>query len=238
MFMWFNIHYLLYVAIPMGILMGITTLWVKCAYAKYSKIGTRQGVTGAETAKVILRAAGINDVRVEQVGGFLSDHYSPKEKVLRLSPQNYSGKSIAAVGIAAHEAGHAIQHAEKYAPLAVRNLAVPVAGIGSTFGWIILVIGAFFGGASWSNPLVLVGVALIAAIVVFQIINLPVEFNASKRALQVLPEIGILTDEENRGARSVLTAAAMTYVAATVAAIWTLVYWLWRLGLIGGSSRD
>ncbi len=235
---WLDFHYLLFVIVPMGILMGLTQLWVKSAYGKYSKIGTRQGVTGAEAAKVILRAAGIDDVRVEQVSGFLSDHYSPREKVLRLSPKNYSGQSIAAVGIAAHEAGHAIQHAKHYAPLVVRNLAVPMASVGSNFGYLALMIGLFMGGGNPNNPLVLLGLAGIAAIAVFQVINLPVEFNASRRALQVLPEIGILTDEENRGARAMLTAAAMTYVAATIAAVWTLVYWLWRLGLIGGSSRD
>ncbi len=235
---WLDFHYLLYVMVPMGILMLLTQLWVKSAYGKYSKIGTRQGVTGAEAAKVILRASGIDDVRVEQVSGFLSDHYSPREKVLRLSPQNYSGQSIAAVGIAAHEAGHAIQHAKHYAPLVVRNLAVPMASIGSNFGYLALMIGLFMGRGNPNHPLVLLGIVGIAAIAVFQVINLPVEFNASRRALQVLPEIGILTDEENRGARAVLTAAAMTYVAATIAAVWTLVYWLWRLGLIGGSSRD
>ncbi len=235
---WLDFHYLLYVMVPMGILMLLTQLWVKSAYGKYSKIGTRQGVTGAEAAKVILRASGIDDVRVEQVSGFLSDHYSPREKVLRLSPQNYSGQSIAAVGIAAHEVGHAIQHANHYAPLVLRNLAVPMASIGSNFGYLALMIGLLIGRGNPNHPLVLLGIVGIAAIAVFQVINLPVEFNASRRALQVLPEIGILTDEENRGARAVLTAAAMTYVAATIAAVWTLVYWLWRLGLIGGSSRD
>lgn len=234
----FDPYYLLFVFIPMAILMGLAQLWVKGAYAKYSHVGTRQGVTGAEAAKVILRAAGIHDVRVEQVDGFLSDHYSPAEKVLRLSPRNYSGNSIAAIGIAAHEAGHAIQHATRYAPLVVRNIAVPLANIGSTFGWIALVIGLMISGGNPGHPLVLLGIAGIAAIAVFQVINLPVEFDASRRALQVLPEIGILTAEENRGARSVLTAAAMTYVAATIAAIVELLYWLWRLGLIGGNSRE
>lgn len=236
LFFYIDPHYLLFVFLPMAALMGICQLWVKSAYGKYSRIRNRQGVTGAEAAKVILRAAGIDNVRVEQVGGFLSDHYSPREKVLRLSPQNYSSSSIAAVGIAAHEAGHAIQDAKKYAPLVVRNLAVPMASIGSTFGWIALVIGLMMGGGL-GNPVVLVGIALIAAIVVFQLVNLPVEFDASRRALQVLPEIGILTDDENRGARAVLTAAAMTYVAATIAAIVELLYWLWRLGIIGGSRE-
>ncbi len=231
----FDMHYLFYVMIPMGALMLLTQLWVKGAYRKYSKIDNRQGVTGAEADKVILRAAGVEGVRVEQVGGFLTDHYSPREKVLRLSPQNYSSSSIAAVGIAAHEAGHAIQHATNYAPLVVRNLAVPMASIGSTFGWIALMIGLFMGHGSL-NAFTLIGLALIGAIVVFQLVNLPVEFNASRRALQVLPEIGILTEDENRGARVVLNAAAMTYVAATITVIFQLLYWLWRSGLIGGRS--
>lgn len=236
--LFFDPYYFLYVFIPMAVLMGLTQLWVKSAYAKYSRIRTRQGVTGAEAAKVILRASGITDVRVEQVGGFLSDHYSPREKVLRLSPQNYSNTSIAAVGIAAHEAGHAIQDAKKYAPLVIRNLAVPMASIGSSFGWIAIMIGLLISRGNPTNPLVLLGIAGIAAIVVFQLINLPVEFDASRRALQVLPEIGILTPEENHGARAVLTAAAMTYVAATIAAVVQLLYILWRLGLLGGNSRN
>ncbi len=238
MYIGFDPYHLLFVFIPMAVLMGLAQLWVKGAYAKYSHIATRQGVTGAEAAQVILRAAGIHDVRVEQVDGFLSDHYSPTDKVLRLSPRNYSGNSIAAVGIAAHEAGHAIQHAKRYAPLVVRNIAVPLANIGSTFGWIALMIGLMISGGNPGHPLVLLGIGGIAAIAVFQIINLPGEFDASRRALQVLPEIGILTAEENRGARAVLTAAAMTYVAATIAAIVELLYWLWRLGLIGGNSRE
>jgi len=238
LFFYFDPAHILLVTIPMLVLCGLASLWLKAAYAKYSRIGNQQHVTGAEAAQVILRTAGIDDVRVEEVRGFLSDHYSPNEKVLRLSPNNYSGTSIAAVGIAAHEAGHAIQHAQRYAPLVLRNLAVPVASVGSSFGYIAIVLGVLMGGPSINNPLVLFGILGIAAIAAFQVITLPVEFDASRRALELLPQVGILTPEENRGARAVLMAAAMTYVAATVAAIAELLYWLWRLGIIGGSSND
>ena len=211
-------------------LMSLVQLWVKSAYRKYSKIPNRQGITGAEAAHVILRGAGIDDVRVELHRGFLSDHYSPKEKVLRLSEHNYSQASIAAVGIAAHEAGHAIQHARKYTPLVLRNAAVPAASVGSNLGFLLIFIGLFvnvFG-------LAVAGLVLFAGVVLFQLVNLPVEFNASRRALEVLPETGILSLEETKGARNVLTAAAMTYVAATVAALAQLLYFAW---IIFGSRR-
>jgi Zn-dependent membrane protease YugP len=232
-----DIHHLLYITLPLVVIMGACQLWVRSAYAKYSKIGNAAGVTGAEAAKIILRSAGIDGVRIEPVQGWLSDHYSPKEKVLRLSPENYSGTSIAAVGIAAHESGHAIQDAQRYAPLVIRNIAVPAASIGSTFGWIAVVIGASMSAAGQISIIAWLGLLLLGAVVFFQLINLPVEFDASRRALQVLPATGILTAEENEGARSVLTAAAMTYVAATVAAIAELLYWAWRLGLLGGSNN-
>jgi Zn-dependent membrane protease YugP len=237
---YFDPYYMLYVALPLLALTGLAQLWVKAAYAKYSQVGNSRGITGAEAAQVILRAGGVGDVRVEQVDGWLSDHYSPKEKVLRLSPKNYQGASIAAVGIAAHEAGHALQHARGYAPLALRNVAVPLANIGSGFGYLVIVIGLVMSGAgNRVNLVTLTGLGLIACVALFQLINLPVEFDASRRALEVLPQTGILTAEETRGARSVLVAAAFTYVAATAAAIAELVYWAWRLGLLGNSrSRD
>ena len=224
--------YFLYVFLPLLALMGLVQLFLKTTYGHYSRVGNRAGITGAEAAQRILSSSGIYDVRVEEVSGFLSDHYDPREKVLRLSPQNYEGTSIAAVGVAAHEAGHALQHAQQYAPLVLRNLAVPAASIGSTMGWIVLVIGLVF-----YKPLALVGLGLVACIAVFQLINLPVEFDASRRALQLLPSTGILAGEEVGGARKVLMAAALTYVAALIAAIWQLLYYAWLLGLIGG-RRD
>ena len=239
MFLTFDWHYLLYVAIPMGILMGVCQLWVMLAYAKWSQVNNRKGITGAEAAMVILKHAGINDVRVEEVDGWLSDHYAPTEKVLRLSPKNFSGTSIAAVGVAAHEAGHAVQHARAFAPLYLRNIAVPLASIGSQFGYLALIIGFTFMSAK-INVLTISGLCLLAFVVFFQLVNLPVEFDASRRALALLPGIGILNAEETVGARKVLTAAAMTYVAATIAALWTLLFWAMRLGLLGGgrSSDD
>ena len=237
--MYFDPHYILYVFLPLLVISGLASLWVKVTYAKYSRVGSRQGVTGAEAARVILRSAGIDDVSVEQVGGWLSDHYSPREKVLRLSPANYSGSSIASLGVAAHEAGHAIQHAQHYAPLVVRNAAVPLASIGSSMGYVVIIIGLMMsGGRGALNPFTAVGLLLVAAVAFFQLVNLPVEFDASRRALQVLPATGILSVDETRGARSVLMAAAMTYVAATVAAVAEVLYWAWRLGLLGSSSRD
>ena len=228
-------HHLLYVALPLMLLMGAAQVWVMLSYAKWSRVKNRQGITGAEAALVILRNAGVHDVRVEQFEGWLSDHYSPLDKVLRLSPQNYGGTSIAAVGVAAHEAGHAIQHARAFAPLYLRNLAVPLASIGSQLGYLVLIIGIFAMGPT-VNALTLLGLGLIACVALFQVINLPVEFDASRRALQVLPGIGILDKEETEGARKVLTAAALTYVAATIAALWELLYWAYRLGLIGRRS--
>ena len=240
MFYQFDPNYLLYVFLPLLVLTGLAHLWVTAAYAKYSKIGNRQGISGAEAAQIILRSAGIDDVRVEAVGGWLTDHYSPKEKVLRLSPDNFSGTSISAVGIAAHESGHAIQHAKGYAPLVIRNAAVPLASIGSGLGYLVIMIGLAmsWGGGHVLNPLTLAGLLLIASVAFFQIVNLPVELDASRRALELLPATGILTPEEVKGARNVLLAAAMTYVAATVAAILELLYWAARLGLLGNRNRD
>jgi hypothetical protein len=236
MFMW-DWHHLVFVALPLMLLMGAAQLFVMFTYGKYARIRNRQGITGAEAALVILRSAGVPDVRVEMVDGWLTDHYSPREKVLRLSSKNYQGTSIAAVGVAAHEAGHAIQHARAFAPLLVRNLAVPLASIGSQFGYIAILAGIFLMGPTL-NTLTAIGLGLIACVALFQVVNLPVEFDASRRALQVLPGVGILTEEETQGARKVLSAAALTYVAATVAAVWELLYWAMRLGLLGGRRDD
>lgn len=230
--MFLHFGYILWVALPMALLMGGVQLYLKSTYAKYSKIGTRSRMTGAETARRVLSAKGLHTVRVERVAGFLSDHYDPRAKVLRLSPNNFDGQSIAALGVAAHEAGHAVQDAERYPLLVLRNLAVPAANIGSNLGWLVLVIGF----AMRITPLMWLGVLGLAAIAIFQLINLPVEFDASRRALELLPQTGALTEDENRGARSVLFAAALTYVAGTIAAIWTLLYWLMRLGVLGGRN--
>jgi len=237
MFWTMDWHHMLYVVLPMMLIGAAAQAWVKLAYSKYSQIKNSKGITGREAAYVVLRTNGIQNVEIEPVEGFLSDHYSSSEKVLRLSPENYNGTSIAAVAVAAHEAGHAVQDARGYAPLVIRNFAVPMANIGSSFGYIAIILGMAM-TRNPQNTLSIIGLMLIGAVALFQLINLPVEIDASRRALQVLPGIGILSEEENRGARTMLTAAAFTYVAATIAALWELLYWAMRMGLIGGRSRD
>jgi len=189
-------------------------------------------LSGAAAARHILDSAGLHDVGIEQTPGHLSDHYDPSEKVLRLSPEVYQSRSLAAVGIAAHEAGHAIQDAAGYAPLVIRNAVVPLAGFGSGAGVIMIIVGAMLGMVSW---LIWLGIALFATVVFFQVVNLPVEFNASRRAKDQLVQLGIVNSEELRYVNKVLDAAALTYVAATLQALFTLIYYIWRFG---NSSRE
>lgn len=188
---------------------------VSSAYNKYSKINNMRGITGAETARHILDANGLFDVPIEIIPGKLTDHYDPKAKVMRLSNDVYRGTSIAAVGVAAHESGHALQDQQNYIPIRIRNSIFPVVNFSSQFSWIIFFVGLIFGFSSLVN----IGIILFAAVVVFQIITLPVEFNASNRAIAILEERGILYDDELSGAKAVLSAAAMTYVAAALMAI-------------------
>jgi hypothetical protein len=203
---------------------------VKSAYAKWSQIGASARMSGAEAADRMLRHAGINDVQIEMTQGFLSDHYDPRAKKLRLSPDNYQSGSVAAVGIACHEAGHALQHANGYAPLALRNAIVPVASIGSWLAWPMIFGGMLLNMAN----LAVAGVVLFGALVVFQLITLPVEFDASHRAKQQIKSLGIIhSDVEAKGVSAVLDAAAMTYVAATITALAQLLYFALRLGLFG-----
>jgi Zn-dependent membrane protease YugP len=199
---------------------------VKSAFAKGSKYTARSGLTGAEAARQILQANGIMDVSVEAVRGFLSDHYDPRSRTLRLSPAVYQGRSLSSVGVAAHEAGHAIQDARHYAPLALRNGIVPLASTGSTLSIIFIVAGALL---ALSN-LIWVGVILFTGVVAFQLINLPVEFDASRRARLVLLNNGMVTQEEDVVVGKVLNAAAMTYVAATITAIAQLAYFILLAG--------
>ena len=206
---------------------------VKSAFAKASRVAARSGMTGAEAANRILDANGLHDVGVEPVRGFLGDHYDPRHKVLRLSPDVYHGRSLAAVGVAAHEAGHAIQDGVGYAPLALRNGIVPMASVGSNLALITFFAGWIMG---WGG-LQIAAIVLFSAVVLFQLVNLPVEFNASSRARAVLVNSGIIAPNEERGVGKVLNAAALTYVAATVTAILTLVYFLMRAGLLGGRDE-
>ena len=208
---------------------------VKSAFRAMSRVPSSRGMSGAEAARAVLLRAGISDVPVERSSGWLSDHYDPAKKVLRLSEEVYAGRSLASIGVAAHEAGHALQHAQSYGPLMLRSYLVPTASIGSWMAFPMI----FLGGALGFLGLVQLGIALFALLVVFQIVTLPVEFNASSRARAVLADSGIVVDaEEMDGVRRVLNAAAMTYVAATVQAVAQLLYFLLRSGLLGGSRDD
>ena len=232
--MYFDPLYFLFLA-PALLLAMWAQFRVKSAYHQTSQMPARAGVTGAQAAMEVLRRAGVTGVGIERADGFLSDHYDPRHKVLRLSPDVYSGRSLAALGIAAHEAGHAIQDQSRYAPLVIRNAVVPLAGFGSNLAMILFMIGlalsAAARGAGGSNlgPMLLWGgVLLYSTVVFFQIVNLPVEFNASGRARDILLETGLITADEAPAVRKVLSAAALTYVAATLTAILTLIYLLTR----------
>lgn len=219
----------------MFILPGLAlSLWasfrVKSTFNKYSKVRSRRGLTGAEAAAELLRRAGIQDVRVVRAHGVLSDHYNPLTKTLALSEPVYNSDSVAAIGVATHEAGHAIQHATHYAPLWLRSALVPTANIGSSLGYMVMLIGLFMA----SSNMVLVGAVLFSAVLLFQIVTLPVEFNASSRAKALVVEQGIIGHDERTGIDKVLNAAALTYVAAAVSSLLTLLYFLVRSGLIGG----
>jgi len=215
--------YLIMVA-PVFLLSLWATLRVKSTFKKYSSVVSRSGLSGAEVAKLILRQNGLGNVDVVETTGFLSDHYDPRTKVVRLSPDVYRSTSIAAIGVAAHETGHAIQHARNYGPLSLRNTMVPVASIGSNMSWIIIFAGLLLQAAN----LMLLGIILFTAVVAFQVITLPVEFNASTRAKQVLVSQGFMSGAEIAGVDKVLSAAAMTYVAAAASAIATLLYYVLR----------
>jgi Zn-dependent membrane protease YugP len=231
--MWFDPVYFLVLA-PGLLLAAWAQFRVKSAYARGSQIPARSGYTGAQAAAALLRAAGVPGVRIEPVEGFLSDHYVPGQRVLRLSPEVYGGRSLAALGVAAHECGHAMQEATRYPVLALRNSLVPLAGIGSNLSWIIIMAGFFLHLAG----LIYLGIAAFAVTVVFQVVNLPVEFDASRRARVALVDAGLVTPEEDVTVGKVLNAAALTYVAATLTAVLTLLYFLYRAGLLGGGRRD
>ena len=208
---------------------------VSSTFNKYSRVQSHIGITGAEAARRIMEQNGIYDVSIERVSGNLTDHYDPSRKVLRLSDSVYSSSSIAAIGVAAHETGHAIQHARNYAPLSLRSLMVPLANIGSRLSMPLILIGLLFSFASsMGNTLITLGIIFFGLSVVFTIITLPVEFNASRRAIACLDESRILFSDELDGAKKVLSAAAMTYVASTVVALANLL----RLIVVFGNRRD
>ncbi|NLE36786.1 MAG: zinc metallopeptidase [Pirellulaceae bacterium] len=220
--------YLLYIA-P-ALLLGLWAQFrVKATYAAAQKMAAP--LSGAAAARHVLDSAGLQSVGIEQIPGHLSDHYDPRHKVLRLSPEVYQSRSLAAVGIAAHEAGHALQDAKAYLPLVVRNAAVPAASFGSNASFFLIFIGLIFQPLAFLMP---VGIGLFACVVFFQIVNLPVEFNASSRAKTQLVALGIVPPQEMTYVNKVLNAAALTYVAATLQAIMVLLYYLMRYS----GSRD
>jgi Zn-dependent membrane protease YugP len=216
---------------PVLLLSLYASFKVKNVFSEYSKERNSALMTGAEVAEALLERNGLSStIQVVESKGFLSDHYDPTKKIIKLSPEVYNSPSIAAMGVAAHETGHAIQHAKSYAPLVLRNMMVPLASIGSNLSWIIIIAGFLLQALS----LIKFGILLFSLVVIFQIITLPVEFNASRRAKLMLSEYGIVPSRDIEGVSRVLTAAALTYVAAAASSIATLLYFLLRSGLIGG----
>lgn len=222
-----------YILIVIGMLISlIASAKVKSTYARYSRVRSMSGMTGAQAAERILQSAGLYGVRIERVAGSLTDHYDPRAKVLRLSDSVYGSSSVAAIGVAAHECGHAVQDEREYAPLRIRNALVPIANFGTSAAWPIIVVGIIMGSSQF---LVNLGILMFSLGVLFQLVTLPVEFNASRRAIQILGDTGILYGEEIGQTRKVLGAAAMTYVAAAAASILSL---LRLILLFGGRNRD
>lgn len=223
--MYFDPQYLviMLVALALGF---ITQGYVNSAYRKWSRVDLATGRSGAEVARLMLDSEGLHSVGIEMVSGHLTDHYDPRADVLRLSTDVYNGRSVAAAGVAAHEAGHAVQHARGYAPAKIRGALVPAANFGSQASWLLIIVGMWIGvlQIAW------IGVAAFALAVLFQLVTLPVEFDASSRAMGALTTTGTLPQEQISGARNVLTAASLTYVAAALISVMQLLYWV---GVVG-----
>ncbi|MFA7229639.1 MAG: zinc metallopeptidase [Victivallaceae bacterium] len=231
--MFFDPMYLLF-ALP-GLLFALyASFMTKTTFSKYSRVMSSTGISGAEAAARLLNNAGIRDVGIEMANGFLSDHYDPSAKMLRLSAEVYNGHSLSSIGVACHEAGHAIQDAEHYAPLGLRSAMVPLTSISSPLSYGFILLGFFMN----SPQLILLGAIIFSAAVLFSIITLPVEYNASARAKKLMVSAGIVSSREAEDAGAVLNAAFMTYVAAAVSAVLTLLYYLWRAGIFGGRNND
>ncbi len=205
-------------------LTGLASMWLRSTYAKWSKVLNTSNLTGAQTARLILDANGLEDVQVKAVPGQLSDHYNPANRTVNLSEGNYSHSTVAGMAVAAHEVGHAIQHAKAYTPLNIRSALVPATNIGSRFGPMVIMAGIFTG----LSGLTQIGVILFSAAVLFQLVTLPVEFDASRRAAVQLNKLGVVTKQDSAGVKNVLTAAAMTYVAAAATSIMWLLYYISR----------
>ena len=224
-----------YVLVLIGVVIClIAQAKVNATYKKYSKIASNSGMTGAEAAKRILEAQGIYDVSIQHIGGQLTDNYNPRNKVLSLSDATYGSTSVAAIGVAAHECGHAMQHHKGYVAITVRNALVPFANWGSRLSWILIIVGLLFFGQGTGQTLINIGIIAFSLAVLFQLVTLPVEFNASNRAIRVLENTGIFGSTELKYTKKVLGAAAMTYVAAAASSILQLL----RLVILFGGRRD
>ena len=234
----FDPLYLLVIGLGIGLSFYASSI-TKSRFRKYSQYTTRSRLTGAEVARGILNDNNIKDVRIERVSGELTDHYDPRTKTLRLSEVVHDSNSMASFGVAAHEVGHAIQHAQAYSMLSFRSAWVPMANLGGGLSMIIIMLAFFLGGAQTATGTSLswLGVLLFGCTTLFTLVTLPVEFDASKRALASLKQGNYVTEKELNGAEKVLNAAAMTYVAAFITSLVTLLYWAFRLGLLGG-RRD
>ena len=231
----FDLSYLLFVVLPGLVLSGIAQMMVKARFAKYSKIRSQNGYTGVQAAKRLLDRAGIHDVEIVRVNGFLSDHYNPTTKQLALSPPVHDSNSIAAIGVATHEAGHAIQHATGYFPLQWRSAIVPAVQFGSPIGTYGMIGGLILMsmGMALGKLVFILGAVAFSMLLLFQLVTLPVEFNASARAKALVVEAGIVSPQESAGIQKVLSAAALTYVAAFVSTLLTLLYFLMKSGVAG-----
>lgn len=219
-----------------GLGLSVLASWMtKSTFTKYSRVRGSKGLTGAEAARIMLERNGVHDCRIEPVSGMLTDHYDPRAKTLRLSSEVYGSTSLSAVGVACHEAGHALQHASSYPFLMMRSTLVPMVGLCSNLGYIIIIAGLIF---LHSKPLLLVGCILFATSTLFTIVTLPVEWDASARAKKAMVTAGLVTPQESSHAGKVLNAAFLTYLASAITSILTLLYYLWRSGLIGGGRSN
>lgn len=237
--MFYDLQYIIWVLLPSIVISGFFSIRVKAAFKKYSRVGSMNGYTGAQAARKLLDRAGLHHVDVVQTSGFLSDHYNPLSKQLVLSQDVFQGSSVASIGIAAHEAGHAIQDAENYGPLRMRSSLVPLCTVGNTLGYIVMVLGLVMlyasGGVGVGKYVVYAGCGLFSLVLLFQLVTLPVEFDATRRAKEIVVDAGIIYREERVGMDKVLNAAAMTYVAAMVSTLLTLAYYILRAT---AASRD
>ncbi len=225
--------YLILVLAPGIVLSGLASFFVKQTFSKYSQVGNSRNLTGAEAANAMLQANGVYNVRIRQVDGFLTDHFNPADNTLNLSSEVFNGRSLSAVGVACHEAGHALQKATGYSWMGVRSKLVPAANIGSRFSYGVLILGLLF----QSQTLAFVGCALFALAFLFSVVTLPVEWDASARAKEAMAHSGILMEQEQSGAANVLNAAFLTYVASAVSSLLTLLYYILRALCMGGRKR-